>query len=373
MSSLSRILPTARRLLPVASAAALLITMGVGCGSYVNIRYPKFPDGEVGSRLRSTLDNKKRVGVIARAIPAGMMNTLRREGLATEWSETMLATMRTALEDYGYYTLVDVESRKQRYDELANSQTGMTSMQLAIGQELQVDHLFFVNMTAIPRVECKIENVVDKFAAAAAAADAIMAARNRRPGGSTQPVSKPTGVLYLTVFLEGKLVNIETGRSSSFSTSDPLRAENQPGNTDCPSQLGAFSSALKMAAKKIADRLSPRVMERRVVLEDSVDEIKSGDKKVIEGYLKDGMKWIDAEDMGEAEKSWQQALDESGGSSASALWNIGIVKFANGNMDEAGKYFERAMSTGGKKWVNSDKRELYAIFKKEKKRMEEEK
>lgn len=373
MSSLSRITPVARRLLPVAAAAALLIA--TGCGTSVYIRYPKFPDGEAGSRLRSTLDNKKRVGVIARELPAGMINTLRREGLATEWSETMLATMRTALEDYGYYTLVDVESRKQRYAELANSQAGFSTVQLALGQELQVDHLFFVNMTAIPRVECKIEMVVDKFAAAAAAADAIMAARSNRGnrGGNNQPVSKPTGVLYLTVFLEGKLVNIETGRSSSYSTTDPLRAENQPGNTDCPSQLGAFSSALKMSAKKIADRLSPKVQEQRVVLEDSVDEIKGGDKKLIAQYLKDGMKWIDAEDMAEAEKSWQMALDESGGSSASALWNIAVVKFANGNMDEAGRFFERAMSTGGKQWMDNDKRALYALYKKEKKRIEEEK
>lgn len=349
--------------------AAVLLTSA--CGPGIPVKFPKFPEGTAGTRLRQTLEGKKRVAVVARDIPPIIKRSMKA-GLAEEWSDTIRASMKSVLEDYGYYTIVDLDSRNARYNELARSQTGLTSAQLAIGQELQVDLLFFVNMTALPRAECKTEMVTDSVAAASAALQLAMAAQGSDVKMSNQSTSRPTGVLYLTVFVEGKLVNVETGRSVSTATSEPFRLQNEAGNPECPSELLAFDGALKQAANKIADKLSPKVLTVKLPVEDRVDDVKGGDRKLVKQYLVDGINWIEAGDMEQAVKSWEMAVDESGGSSSAAFWNLAIAKFAAGDVSEADQLFQRAFQAGGPKFLNSSKRATYALFKKEKQRIEEE-
>lgn len=358
-----------RRLVIVLATCALLLA--ASCGPGIPIKFPQFPDGTAGTRLRKTLEGKKRVAVVAKEISPHIRRGLRA-GLADEWSETIRASMKSVLEEYGYYTIVDVDSRNARYDELARSQTGLTNYQLSIGQELQVDHLFFVNMMALPRSECKIEMVTDSVAMASAALQMAAAASNQDVKVDTQSTSRPTGVLYLTVFVEGKLVNIETGRSVSVVATEPYRLENQAGNRQCPSELQAFDGALKQAAKKIADRLSPRVRTYTLPIEDSVDDVSVGDKGLVQLYLEDGIKWVEAGDMEQAIRSWELALEESGGTSGAALWNLAVAKFAAGEVDEAEQLFNRALRAGGAGFLDSSKRSAYTLFKAEKKRIEEE-
>lgn len=357
------------RLATTLAVSALFLT--AACGPGIPIKFPQFPDGTAGTRLKQTLDGKKRVAVVAKEIPPAIQRSMRA-GLAEEWSDTIRASMKSALEDYGYYTILDVDSRNARYNELARSQTGLTNYQLSIGQELQVDHLFFVNMTALPRVECKTEMVTDSVAAASAALQLAMAANGRDVKMSNQSTTRPTGVLYLTVFVEGKLVNVETGRSVSTSTTEPFKLQNQAGNPECPSELQAFDGALKQAAKKIADKLSPKVMTFKLPIEDGVDDVKGGDKKLVQQYLADGISWVEAGDMEQAVKSWEMAVDESGGSSSAAFWNLAIAKFAAGDVQEADQLFQRAFQAGGPKFMDGSKRTTYALFKKEKQRIEEE-
>ena len=358
-----------RRLATTLAVSAFFLT--AACGPGIPIKFPQFPDGTAGTRLKQTLEGKKRVAVVAKEIPPAIQRSMRA-GLAEEWSDTIRASMKSALEDYGYYTILDVDSRNARYNELARSQTGLTNYQLAIGQELQVDHLFFVNMTALPRVECKTEMVTDSVAAASAALQLAMAAKGQDVKMSNQSTSRPTGVLYLTVFVEGKLVNVETGRSVSTSTTEPFKLQNQAGNPECPSELQAFDGALKQAAKKIADKLSPKVHTVKLPIEDGVDDVKGGDKKLVQQYLADGINWIEAGDMEQAVKSWEMAMEESGGSSSSAFWNLAVAKFAAGEVDEADQLFQRAFQAGGPGFMDSTKRATYALFKKEKQRIEEE-
>lgn len=351
--------------------AVSVLFLTAACGPGIPIKFPQFPDGAAGTRLKQTLDGKKRVAVVAKEIPPAIKRSMRA-GLAEEWSDTIRASMKSVLEDYGYYTILDVDSRNARYNELARSQTGLTNYQLAIGQELQVDHLFFVNMTALPRSECKTEMVTDTVAAASAALQLAMAANGRDVKMNNQSTSRPTGVLYLTVFVEGKLVNVETGRSVSTSTTEPFKLQNQAGNPECPSELQAFDGAMKQAAHKIAHKLSPRVYTVKLPIEDDVDDVKGGNKKLVQQYLADGIKWIEAGDMEQAVKSWEMAMEESGGSSSAAFWNLALAKFASGDVDEADQLFQRAFQAGGPGFLDSSKRSTYALFKKEKQRIEEE-
>jgi tetratricopeptide (TPR) repeat protein len=350
----------------------MVIILFLRCGVSIPIKFPKFPDGTEGKKLKQVLEGKRKVGVVAKELPPAVRRGLDRYGLASEWQETIRAAMKTTLEEYGYYIVVDIDSRSQRYDELARSQTGITRNQQALGQELNVDHLFYVNMTAVPRVECKIELLKDAAAAAAAALQLAMAAAGAEVKTDNTTISRPTGVLYLTVFVEGTLVNVETGRSISYSVQEPYRLENQVGNQECPSELVAFNEALKNATKKIADRLSPRVVTEKIPLEEKDKEIEIGDKKTVELLLQDGIKWIEAGDIEQAIKSWDAALEESGGTSKAALWNLAVAKWYQGDLEKAQKYFDQVTKMGGTKFIDSKKRQAIAIFKIEKKRIEEE-
>ncbi len=342
------------------------------CKATVPIKFPKFPEDTQGKKLRQVLEGKKKVAVIAKELSPSVKRGLDRYGLASEWSETIRAAMKTTLEEYGYYQVVDIDSRNQRYNELARTQTGITKIQKALGQEMAIDHLFYVNMTAVPRVECKIELLKDAVAAATAALQLAMAASGADVKTDNTTISMPTGVLYLTVFVEGTLVNIETGRSISYSVQEPYRLENQVGNTQCPSELVAFNEALKSSTKKISDKLSPKVITVPIPLEEKDKKVEIGDKETINQLLADGIKWIEAGDVEQAVQSWENALEESGGSSKSALWNLAIANWYQGDMEKSQKYFDQIMKQGNSSFMDTTKRKVYAIFKQEKKRLEEE-
>jgi tetratricopeptide (TPR) repeat protein len=251
---------------------------------------------------------------------------------------------------------------------LARSQTGITKNQKALGQELNIDHLFYVNMTAAPRLECKTEIITNyrQVKKRIKTKDGIVEISEIVP---TKEIQR---ILYLTIFLEATLVNIETGHSISSSSQEPYVLSGFVGNPDCPSELVAFNEAIKIAAKKIADRLSPRVEIIPVPLEKKDPSISVGNKKLVNQLLEDGVKWLESGNVEEAIKSWQLALEESEGTSKSAYWNIAVAMWYQGELEQAQKYFDQAMKLGGSDFFDSSKRKFYTIFKQEKKRIEEE-
>lgn len=52
-----------------------------------------------------------------------------------------------------------------------------------------------------------------------------------------------------------------------------------------------------------------------ITLESNDDTIKVGNYEIINQNLEDGIKWIDAGDIEQAQQSWESALEESGGTS----------------------------------------------------------
>lgn len=346
----------------------LLLIFLISCKTTVPIKYPKFPEGIEGSKLRQVLKNKKKIAVVVKELPNDIKNNLIKYQNYNEWQETVRAAMKTTLEEYGYYVVVDIESRSQRYNELARSQTGITKNQKALGQELNIDHLFYVNMTAAPRLECKTEIITNyrQVKKRIKTKDGIVEISEIVP---TKEIQR---ILYLTIFLEATLVNIETGRSISSSSQEPYVLSGFVGNPDCPSELVAFNEAIKTAAKKIADRLSPRVEIISVPLEKKDPSISVGNKKLVNQLLEDGVKWLESGNVEEAIKSWQLALEESEGTSKSAYWNIAVAMWYQGELEQAQKYFDQAMKLGGSDFFDSSKRKFYTIFKQEKKRIEEE-
>ncbi|MCB1137191.1 MAG: hypothetical protein KDK23_00485 [Leptospiraceae bacterium] len=339
-----------------------------GCASGIPVKFPQYPAGNQGQQLQRVLDGKRKLAVVARELPPGFSTNLTRLGLASEWQDTIRGSIQSAMQRRGFYSMVDLDSRDRRYQELAHAQSGMTMNQLRIGRELAVESILFVRMTALPRVECKIEEVTDLSTAALQLA---MAAASKGQNTGEAQYKKPTGVTYLTVFVEATLVNVETGRSISFSNTAPHRLENDVGNTQCPSQLKAFDEAMQMVGTEIAKNLSPEVVTFYIPLADDTDGLRGGDPDRVSAFLEEGIKWAEEGNFEEAARNWERALDESGGTSASALWNLGAYYWYSGDMDMAQDYFDRALRNAEPGWMD-DKRYVWTLFKKEKERIQKE-
>jgi tetratricopeptide (TPR) repeat protein len=173
----------------------------------------------------------------------------------------------------------------------------------------------------------------------------------------------------MTLFVGARMVNVETGRAVAYSYARPYRQISSPGNLRCPSGLKAFDESLAVASQEIADHLSPKVDVYDVALETDVDEVDPGVSKIVKGYLQEGFKFAETNNLEAASEQWEEALAESGGASAAAYWNLAAYKWYAGDMDSAQDYFRRAIRTGGPGWLDADKRETYALFKSEYRRI----
>lgn len=331
----------------------------LSCGPSIPIRFPQFPDA-TGDQLRGVIGGQKNVGVIAARPQAGALSGLGRG--EEDWSDTVEGAVTTEVAKRGFYNIVDVSSRKERLRELAYTQSGMTRDALRIGEELSVNLLLVVRMTRQPRMECKIERLTD-YAAAAANLMATAAGSNSQP----QETKKDTAVLYMTVFAQGVLTNVETARSVTYANSKPFKLEASVGDTNCPSALAGFDGALQIAASEIADHLSPTVVTVRVPLLEEADEVPDANSKArVEGWLSQGNEWAESANFDEAAKSWRRALNDSDGESVSAMWNLAVYSWYSGDYDEAERYFEKALENGGPSWLNGAKRELISRFREQK-------
>jgi len=161
-------------------------------------------------------------------------------------------------------------------------------------------------------------------------------------------------------------VNVETGRSTSYSFSKPYKYENAIGNPECPSTLEALSKAFDQAASALADNLSPAIVTVKIPLASDADDLIDEKKGAVEKSLEEGNKWAQAGDFDMAAQIWEKALDASGGSSAAALWNLAAYKWYAGDMDSAEKYFKKAFLSGGAEWVNARRRRVWGEFQREK-------
>jgi tetratricopeptide (TPR) repeat protein len=353
--------------IPLARAAAVLAIASFGCGPGIPVKVPRYPEGNMGDQLKAVMGAKRKIGVIAVEPNPTLM---QRIGTQMDWSSTVEASLTTTLTQKGFYTLLDMSSRKARLRELAYTQTGLTGEQRQIGTELAADGLLFIRMTNPPLQECKTEMIQDYAGTALRMGLAAMA---RNADGAAEGAKKePTGVLYLTVFLQGTIVNLESGRSVTYAHSKPYKLQNEAGNPECPSTLDAFSKALEDASSAVADNLSPTIVTVKIPLAADADDVEGDQAEKVTQFLEEGNKWAEENDFEMAAQAWEKALDASGGKSASALWNIAAFKWYTGDMDGAEKYFKRSFSSGGSDWLDGAKRSLWSTFRKEKERKENE-
>ncbi len=335
------------------------------CGATLPVKMPRFPTGSTGEQLKSVMKGKRIIGIVALK-PSEQV--AREITYVDDWAGTLENRVSAELSSRGYFKIVDISNRKNRLQELAHTHTGLTSAQKAIGQEMAVDGLLYLNMTAPPVSECRSEVLSSGLTYGKAALQLGLAMAANVDTGKVE-ASAPTGVRYLTVFIQGKLVNIETGQSISYSHTKPYRLPGKVGNRDCPSELKAFHGALNEAAKELVDHLSPGIITMNVPLEKSVKDIPGDTGKVVKQHLENGIKWAKTGDFELAADSWKRALDISGGQSVSALWNLGAYYWFVGDFTEAERKFKQVMRVAGPDWMEkSSRRKLWVAFREEKRR-----
>ena len=286
---------------------------------------------------------------------------------AEKWDESMEAGVRRYVTDLGYFKLVDKGNRKARLKELVYSQSGLTKESLAIGRELQANAMLVVRMTRPPQVHCKMEWIDDPTAVAVSAL-AIVARTILLPdskGGGGMDTARKTGVLYVSIFVEGMLTNVETGLSIGHFYSKTIRSPSESGNLSCSSPLKSYSLLLNEASKEIAHNLSPSVKKIFVSLMETSPDLQKN-RLEVESYLTAGIQWATKSEMGEAKVDWENALRVSKNKSAGAIWNLAVYHWHVGEFGQADDYFQQ-FKKKKRNLIDSTKREVLTSFAKARK------
>jgi hypothetical protein len=309
-------------------------------------------------RYMEVMGNKKRVGIVlgnVQTVP-GMGKDDFRSSIE---SETVQAVQKA-----GYFTIVDLESRKKRMEEIAYTQSGMTNEMRAIGQEVSADGLLYINAPQPPRADCKVEinHITEKVCTAYDASNKCLRYTDRQR-------TESTGKLTVALSVSGKLVNIETGEALLHSYNESTEYKSSSGDPSCPSVLSGISSATKKAATSIAEGLSPVVEEYKVPVYDDADGVDKANKSQVQDQLKAGLKWADGDskDFTAAAKSWTQALQLSGGKSVNANWNLAVYQWSKKDFNQAENYFQAAFRLGGPEFMTSKRRDIYQKFQDDRK------
>ncbi len=330
-----------------------VILMGVtSCGKSISIPVvKKAPPG-----YSEVMGNKKRIGIILGNVQSvtGMNQSDYRASIETETVN--------AVQKAGYFTIVDIESRKKRLEEIAVSQSGITNEVKNIGQEISADGLLYISATQPPRAECRVisEQIREQVCVATDA--------NKNCLRYAERVRiQNTGKLTVSLGVSGKLVNIETGRSLQHSYNDTTEISSSAGVSNCPSVLEGISKASKAAGKSIAEGVSPVVEEMDIPIYDDPDGVDKALQGNVQEQLKTGLKWADndSKDYTSAADSWKKALQLSNGKSVSANWNLAVYEWSRKNYTEADRYFQTAFRLGGPEYMTSKRRDVYSKFQEE--------
>lgn len=343
------------------------------CSSTPPLKFPIYEGGK-DDRVRIFLKGKRSIGIVAGKPNRGQLNKLDFSG---NWATLMEAKVESALSKRGYFTIVDLAHRKERLRQLAHSQSGLTSQSLKIGKEMAVKLILVVTLTNAPKTECKIEKelnrenpignimsgLVNKPKDAGEEEDGVISS-TLSTTASTIGGKRNTGIRYFSVYIQAKMIEVETGKSLAEAISAPYRHPNQSGNLECPSVLKALDGALTVSAVKLAERLSPGLIEMDIPFSNDVSDVREPQQKRVEDSLNSGITSTKASDMNEAGKAWLRAYSASSNQSLAATWNLAIYYWWAGQDQKAQTMFKKFFNSDNPDFVNLEKRTIWAKFKK---------
>ena len=331
-----------------------------GCATTIPVAIPRYPKKK-GAQLRDILGGRRNLAVVAAKFDKKYASQLGNS--AQSWNQSIEAVVSKTLGELGYYKIVDLSNRKQRLQELAYSQAGLTEESLEIGRELQVHSFFVVRMTKAPQIKCKVEEVED-YLTTAITITARSIIQPQEAGAIN--TGRPTGVLYTAMFIEGRLSNLETGRSVSHFYSQTLRLPSKAGNRSCSAPESSFEKIIINAGQELARNLSPKMTRLSVPLMKDSPDLRGKVRKEVASHLLGGLEWAQSGDMDEAKLEWEEALRQSNNQSGGAIWNLGVYHWHMGNFERAEEYFVKIKRQKAR-ILDKKKRSLLALFNREKK------
>lgn len=279
------------------------------------------------------------------------------------WEKILHAEMENSIRSLGYFNVIDIASRADRLKEITRSQTGLTSEAIEISKEFALDALIYLEVVNPPRSVCKTGT------------EKKLVPQKCPKNAKCPPLEVIITVktLLLNIYISGKIVNIETGQSIAYTTTDavPLVKKGEK-NVECITMQEGFPAAAKTTSMALAQKLSPQISYFAAELNDDPlgSPESSGDK--VKDLLNQGNTWAknNPTDLKNAKEFWEKALKESGNRSAYAFWNLALAFWSEGNLSEAERLFNESFKNGGKKFANSENISIFDKFKSEKKRIE---
>ena len=348
--------------------AYAMLSLVPACSTVIPIQMPVYPAGKKGEAVRQVLAGKRNLAVVA-TLPSDRIS--RRFAYVENWSDLIEGKVSSEFAGRGYYRIIDLKSRKDRLREIAFSKLGITAEEKELGEELAVDTLLVLEISEPPRDDCKIEMHSSTMSYGSTALKVgfmvgVAVLLDRAVIVTDVSPERPTGVRYLSIYVNAKLVNVETGRAVTWAVTAPYSLQADPGDRNCPSVLKAFDGALAQLTGELADQLSPRMVEREIPLDDEAEDLSGSQVEVVERQLEDGVAWVKKGDFELAASSWESALEESRGKSRAALWNLATYYWYLGDYEQAEDYFKQAIRYGGPDWMEeSERMNIWNEFKSE--------
>jgi len=353
---------------------ALVSVTAAGCVAYVKVPVvTKMPEG-----FMETMRGGKKVGIVF--VPPKQPPSWFAQ---MDWSRVILGEANNMLVRYRYFKIVDVsqKTRQARLQEIARSSSGMTGGTKTIGKELSIDGLIFFEIPQQPLTNCRVTSRLVRVCRAYSRYCSSRYSDGRCSNWSRRcdywgTERRYTAIRTTTVFLQARLVNVETGLSKAFSNSEPYTS--RVHGPSCASALDNFNKAAIIAAGKVIARISPVVSDLKVPTEIKPIGVPDKLQKKVNLLMEVGNKYAQADppDFDSAKDKWQEALKASGHTSASAYWNLAIYNWYSGNLDKAEEYFKKAEKAGGPGYATGSpgcmgepRVNFLSRFKKEKKRI----
>ena len=344
------------------------------CVTTVGMLLPHLPE-RTAKKIRdvtfSSSNLNKNISIIA--LSGSKLNNKELEEKGDSWLKTLEASVSKGITDLGFFNIIDISNKLEKFKE-TNNQTSLSNEAINLGKELQINSYLIVSLTKEPKVECKIEEVDDSPEVTVIVGGSYYPYygpyynypyygypyyrpyryyRHRHfyygptiyPNyiiHSSKSRTEKTGVTYVSIYVEGKLLNLKTSQVVTHFFSETIRVKASVGDTNCPSSLGAFDKLLKKAGYVIARNLSPEMIETPVPLLDEIKDIKNNpNKNKIKDLLAKGISWAKSGSFETAFQNWNEAKILSNDESFSANWNIAIYFWHIGEINKASKIFNK--------------------------------
>ena len=302
------------------------------------------------------------------------------------WSDTIQSSAENKIQEFRYFTIVDISKREARLKQIIYSQSGLTSNVMEFGNELAIDGLVYLNIPKVPKTSCVTTSRIERrrgdclqYKNYGTKKSCDEYKEQKCIKFTEEPIVKCIRWDYYsvtiyesyrtsTVFLKGELMNVQTGAKLSYMNTMPF--SDMTVGKACTPELLSYHKAIEIATTNIIKNISPKISDYYVPLESSPKGSPPKKKKIVKSYLKMGNEYVKMEprDFEEANSYWKKALVESAHNSSSAYWNLALYSWYSGNVNQADQYFKKASDLGGVKFLKKN-RKFISLFKSEQKRI----